>query len=58
MTITMGGTDIGIALLVKLRKFIEEKYVVFCRDGGPLTHKHFQSWSMAKSILSSCTIMF
>lgn len=42
MTIVMGGTDIGIALLVKLRKFIKEEYIVLCREGGPLTHKHFQ----------------
>jgi len=42
VTIAVGGIDIGIVLLVKLRKFFEEQYVVFCRGGGPLTHKHFQ----------------
>ena len=45
MTIVVGGMDIGIGLLVNLRKFIEEDCMVdLCSMGhcGALTHKHFQ----------------
>lgn len=40
VTIVVGGMDINIGFLVKLRKVIEEECIVEC--GGALTHKHFQ----------------
>lgn len=45
MTIAMGGMDVDIALLVKLKWFIEEQCIAgLCsvKIRGALTHKHLQ----------------
>lgn len=45
MTITMGGMDVDIRLIIKLRMFIKEECIMaLCsmEKGGALMHKHFE----------------
>ena len=45
VTIVVGGLDVDIAVLVKMKRFIEEQCIVGLRSmerGGVLTHKHLQ----------------
>lgn len=45
VTMAVGGTDMDIRVIIKLRKFMKEEcIVVLCsmERGGALTHKHFQ----------------
>jgi hypothetical protein len=53
----MDGMDIDIALLVKLRKFLEECMVGFCsmECNGTLTHNHFQM--IVKGSFSSLLVL-
>jgi hypothetical protein len=45
VTVAVGGMGIDIALLVRLREFVEEECMVglcFVERGGALTHEQFQ----------------